>query len=173
LAAPGSWGENWFVNFKVVAGLLEIEVSAASRDFATVLLTPIDGNPLSTSNRMLLTLPGATWRSKSGSEPPQPIRLANYPGTNDWFTFPSTAEGRPSGSRGGTASGKPVWMERVDLTLTLWHQAAKLTVYPLGAKGERLAPLAASAIQKLNGGWRLRLNGENQPPSPWFEFALE
>jgi len=158
---------------KVVAGPLEIEVSAGSRDFATVLLTPVDGKPLAASNRMLLTLPGATWRSKSATEPPEPIRLTSYPGTKDWFTFPSAVEGRPSGSRSGTASGKPVWMERVDLTLTLWHQASKLTVYPLGPKGERMASLADSSVQKLNGGWRLRLNGESQPPSPWFEFALE
>lgn len=158
---------------KVVAGPLEIEISANSPEFLTVLLTAVDNRPLAASGRMLLTLPGATWRSRTGSEPPQPVRLVNYPGTTDWFTFPSDVEGRPSGSRGGTTSGKPLLMDRAELALTLRHQAAKLTVYPLGSSGERLAPLPSSQVQKLNGGWHLRLNGENQPPSPWFEFALE
>lgn len=158
---------------KVKAGILEIELGAASREFATVLLTPADGKPLSSSNRMLLTAPGAAWRSKAGAQPPEPLRLAPYPGTTDWFTLPPETPGRTAGSRSGTGSDKPVWMERVDLTLTLARNAGSLTVYPLGTRGDRLAPLPASSVQKTEGGWRLHLNGESQPPSPWFEIVLE
>jgi hypothetical protein len=64
-------------------------------------------------------------------------------------------------------------MERVDLTVTLMRAANSLKVYPLGTRGERLAALTGASVQKQEGGWLLRLNGQNQPPSPWFEIVVE
>jgi hypothetical protein len=157
----------------VSAGVAEIELGATSREFATVLVTPVDGKPLAASGRLLVTAPGATWRSQEGVQPPAPVRLVPYPGTTDWFTLPSEEQGRPSGSRSGAGAAKPVWMERVELTLKLKRESASAKVYPLGAQGERLAALGGSAVEKTDGGWLLRLNGANQPPSPWFEVILE
>lgn len=162
-----------FGGTRVRAGLLEVELGAASRDFATVLLTPLDGKALARSNRMLLTAPGPVWRSKAGEQPAQPVRLVPYPGTTDWFTLPAEAPGPAAGSRSGVGAAKPVWMERVDLTVRLKREANSLKVYPLGTKGERLAALTGASVQKQESGWLLRLNGENQPPSPWFEIELE
>ena len=153
------------------AGPLSVEVTPGSRGFAAVLLTPLDGQSLARSRRLLLTLPGYTLRSRPGADPPQPQALVNYPGTSDWFTLePEPGSTRPSGNLNGGAA--PTWMERIEAAITLELPAIQLLVYPLDSTGARLDPLPASNIEKAGAGFRFRLQTPNQPLTPWYELVL-
>ncbi len=162
IAAPQAAGIFGYTR-KASAGALEVELAPAARGFVAMLLTSLDRRPLATSRRMLLSNPGYTLGTLPGSDPPRPQRLVNYPGSTDWFTLePEPASTRPSGNRNATAG--PVWMEQVECTIALRNVSKRLAVYPLGAAGERLDPLAAGRIP---GGWRIHLRAN----SPWFELT--
>jgi hypothetical protein len=155
--AAGAIGE-W--SGPIDAGVLKIEPAANIRAFRTILLTPVDNQPVATSKRLLLTTPGSTLRSQPGIES-RPQRIVPYPNTTDWFTVERDQPARPSGDlNGGTA---PTWMERTDTWITFTTDAASLHVYPLDGAGNRLEPLP---IEPVAGGFRFKI-GET---SPWFEI---
>jgi hypothetical protein len=81
-------------NATVNAGAIDVQLGPTARAFAAILLTALDGLPLASSTRMLLTNPGYSLRATPGTEQPQPLKL--YPGTTDWWTVESTNT-RPSG----------------------------------------------------------------------------
>ncbi len=154
---------------KVTAGLLDVQLAPESRGFATVLLTPLDGQPLSKSVRMLLSTPGYALTTMPGSDPPRPQRLIPYPDAKDWFTLePEPGSDKPSGNRSGSAA--PVWMERVESVITIRNPAGALAVYPLDGKGARLAPVRT---QKIRGGWRIHLQADGQQFAPWYELEAK
>lgn len=151
------------------AGPLAVELTSAGRGFAAVLLTPLDGLPLSESRRLLLTLPGYTLRSLSTASP-EPQALVNYPNTTDWITLrPEPVSSRPSGNLNAGAS--PNWMEAVEAQITLGLPLSGILVYPLDSAGARLEPLASSEIERIAEGFRFRVNGGKRPPAPWFEVV--
>jgi hypothetical protein len=166
IAAPLAAGVFGFAGgVPVDAGPLTVERVADETGFAAVLLTSLDGQPLNTSRRVLLTNPGPVLRSQPGTAPPRPQRLAPYAGGSRW-TLEPTDPGRPSGSRiDGVA---PTWMERVDTLLTLHSTIENLQVFPLDHAGARLAPLGADDVQHIDGGYRLHLHA---PGGPWYELA--
>lgn len=59
-------------------------------------------------------------------------------------------------------------MERVEAWVTIRSSRASLSVYPLDGTGARLAPLEVAAVP---GGFRVHLNAEGQPISPWYEVV--
>jgi len=59
-------------------------------------------------------------------------------------------------------------MERVESLVTLRTSAAQITVYPLDGSGARLAPIET---ERIAGGFRLHLQAEGQPQSPWYEIT--
>jgi len=157
---------------KVGAGAIEVELAPSARGFAAILATALDEQPLEKSRRLLVTVPGCTFGTQPGSDPPRTQRLIPYAGGEGWFTIePEPGSGRPSGPR--SAGVEPTWMERVESFLTLRTSGRRLTVYPLDGAGARLAPLNAGAIERVPGGFRLHLQAEGQPLSPWYELVIE
>lgn len=147
---------------KVSAGALDVELGASARGFAAILVTALDGKPLANSTHLLITTPGYTLATARS----EVQKFVAYPEGKDWWTLESDVEGKPSGNRDG---GKPpVWMERVESTLTLRTSAARLEVYPLDGAGARLKPLN---VQRLNGAFRIHLQAEGQDFAPWYEVV--
>lgn len=137
------------------AGALSVELSSGARGFAAVVLTPLDGNTLAMSRRLLLTAPGYVLRSSNG----QPQPLIPYPGTTDWFTLaPAPGSTSPSGHL-EIGSG-PNWMEPVGATITLDLSGSEFTVFPLDRTGARLASISVQAR-------RFQLQS-----SPWYEVVV-
>jgi hypothetical protein len=155
-------------NRRVISGPIEVQLSDHARGFATILLTPLDSRPLAESQHLLLSIPGYTTRTQTGSNPPQPQKLVNYPGSTGWTLEPEPGSSKPSGDL-NRGSGT-VWMERVECTVRLTTKAKSLRVYPLSGTGSRLAELADRDIQLEKGGFRIHLQGEGQALSPWFEI---
>ena len=140
------------------AGPLGVELSSGGRGFAAVLLTPLDGETLAASRRLLLTAPGNTVRSLPNG---QPQLLTLYPGTTDWFTLaPEPGSTRPSDDYGPGFGVGPNWMEPVGATITLDLSGSAFTVFPLDRSGARLASISMQ-------GRRFQLQS-----SPWYEVVV-
>ncbi len=153
----------------ILAGAVELKLSASARGFTATLVTPLDGEPVAKSRRLLVSHPGYTLRTQPGSNPERPQRIVKYPGTTDWFTLEAEpGSAKPSGNlNGGNA---PIWMERIEATLTLRTGAKSIRVWPLNGRGERQGAVDASSIE---GGFVIPLQVEGQFLSPWFEVELE
>ncbi len=153
---------------KITAGAMDVRLAPSARGFAAILLTPLDGRPIAQSSRLLLTTPGYTLGSVAGAAGPEMQKFVNYPDTKDWWAIgrePGFAD-RPTGrSTGGVG---PVWMERVESTVTLRSKAKGLAVYPLDGAGKRLAPLD---VERIDGGFRMRIQSDGQAFAPWYELV--
>jgi len=174
ISAPKAAGIFGFLgtNAKVGAGTLTVELTSTSRGFASVLLTPLDQQPIEESGRLLLTNPGYTLGTQPGSTPPRPQKLINYGDSSDWWTLePDPASGKPSGNMNGHPS--PVWMERVECTITLRSSATHVTVYPLDRAGARMTPLADKDVRRSEGAFEVHIQGDGQELSPWYELIAE
>lgn len=153
----------------ISAGPVELQLSPSARGFAATLVTPLDGEPIEKSRRLLISHPGYTLRTQPGSDPARPQQIVNYPGTRDWFTLePEPGSLKPSGNLNG-GSG-PVWMERIEAVLTLRTAAQSISVWPLNGRGERQGAIEA---QRIEGGFTILLQAEGQFLSPWYEVELE
>jgi hypothetical protein len=95
--------------------------------------------------------------------------LVNYGTATDWWTLETEPgfSSKPSGNLNGGV--QPVWMERVEAYVTLRTSAIRLTLYPLDGAGRRLLPLDDLDIERIDGGYRIRLQG--QTASPWYEIV--
>jgi hypothetical protein len=159
-------------NRSITAGPMEVQLAENARGYASILLTALDARPLSDSHHLLLSTPGYTTRTQTGSNPPVPQRIVNYPGTTNWWTLePDPGSQRPSGDINRGAS--PVWMERVESSIRITTSAKAIRVYPLSGTGARLAPLSSSDVQPVKGGFQLHLQSAGQALSPWFEILVD
>jgi len=174
ISAPQAAGVFGYLGEDTVeAGSLEFALGPSARGFATILVTALDGRPIEESSHLLVSTPGATFRSQPGADPPRPQRLVNYTGTQDWFTLEPEPgyPNKPSGNLNGGVA--PVWMERVESRLVLRTQATRLTVYPLDSAGRRGVPLDERWVQPTEGGFRIHLQAEGQTLSPWYEITTQ
>jgi hypothetical protein len=168
IAAPLAAGVFGFPGgLPVDAGPLTVERVVDETGFAAVLVTSLDGQPVDASQRMLVTNPGAVFRSQPGTTPPRPQLLAPYAGGSRWTLEPSGSE-HLSGSRVDGLG--PTWMEDVDTLLTLRSTIPNLHVFPLDHTGARLAALGAADVQRIDGGYRIQLHA---PGVPWYELATD
>jgi len=158
---------------KVTAGALDVELASTARGYAAMLLTSLDDQPIPDSKSLLLSMPGYTLRTQPGSDPPRPQQLVKYGNTTDWWTLEKEPNfpNKPSGNRDGGIG--PVWMERVESYVTIRTAAKRLTVYPLDGAGVRMSPLPDQQIEKVDGGFRLHLQADGQPASPWYEVVAD
>ncbi|MBZ5586346.1 MAG: hypothetical protein LAQ30_30000 [Acidobacteriia bacterium] len=79
---------------------------------------------------------------------------------------------KPGKRRGDMNGGwRPTFMERVEAWITLRTDAASIVVYPLDGAGNAAGQLPRSEIQRTQGGFRIHLNGDGQPQTPWFVIA--
>jgi len=145
---------------KQTAGPIDVETEA--RGFRTVILTPVDGLPITESVRLLLTNPGHTLRSRNAAQPSAPQRIINYPNTRDWFTIEPDLATKPSGDLNGGAG--PTWMERTPVRITFRTQHTELYVYPLDGAGRRMEPLIVTPSEN---GLQFTLSAD----SPWYEIS--
>ncbi len=153
---------------KISAGPIDVQLAPSARGFATILLTALDRKPIADSAHLLLTTPGYTLGTVPGTDPPRRQQFILYPGTKDWWTLepePRYSD-RPSGDR--SAGVQPVWMERVESTVTLHSSAKRMTVYPLDGAGSRLVSFAA---QPVAGGLEIHLQADGQQFAPWYELV--
>jgi hypothetical protein len=156
IAAPRAAGVfGWAGWSPAAAGPVEVTLDPAARGFVSLLLTALDGKPIESSGRMLLSNPGFTRGAKQ--------EFVLYPETTDWFTLKGDTEGKPSAPY--VVSTRDMVMERVELTLRLRSSLPSLTVYPLDAAGARGAALPAP--RKAGGVFEIRLAAD----APWFEVA--
>lgn len=155
----------------VAAGVINLELAPGARGFVTLFLIALDHRPLPESRRMLLSLPGWTYGTQPGTEPPRPQKLIHYDAENDWWTLEAAPHppGKPPGI--GADAVPPAWLERVESFLALRTRVHKLKVFPLDGTGERLPPLGSNHVQKIKGGMKIHLHADGQPKSPWFEIA--
>ncbi|MBI4873057.1 MAG: hypothetical protein HY822_00340 [Acidobacteria bacterium] len=170
IQAPRAAGVFGFLGrTKTTAGAIDVELAPAGGDFVTLMVTSLDEKPIAQSAHLLVSVPGKVLRSRAGTE--EPLKLVNYPGTTDWWTLPKEdpSQVKPSSPQSG-GSG-PLWMERVESTLTLRSAARAITVYPLDGTGARRRPLAAAEVRKVAGGFRIHLQADGQDLSPWFEIV--
>jgi hypothetical protein len=65
----------------------------------------------------------------------------------------------------------PIFVEQVECWLTLRTEASAITVAALDGAGNALGTLPPSEIQTINGGYRIHLQGNGQPKSPWYTIA--
>ena len=66
---------------------------------------------------------------------------------------------------------QPTFMERVEAYLTLRTNATSVTVLALDGAGAVVDRLPDSEVQPTAGGFRIHVNGDGQPQSPWFAVA--
>jgi hypothetical protein len=113
---------------KVSAGAIDLELAAGARGFTATLVTPLDGRPILQSERLLISHPGYTLRTQPGSDPPRPQQIVPHGNTTEWFTLEAEpGSTRPSGNLNVGAG--PIWMERIEATLTLRSQAKSVKVW--------------------------------------------
>ncbi len=172
--APGAAGVFGYLGADrtVTSGDLQVRLAPTARGFAAILITSLDGNPLRSSARLLLSTPGHILGTQPGSNPPRPQQLVPYESQSGWWTLekdPAFPD-KPSGSR---QAQEPVWMERVESFVTLRTDASRLTVYPLGGQGRRLTALPEDAVRPIPGGFELHLQAAGQQFSPWYELIAE
>jgi len=144
----------------------------SATQYATLLMTALDAQPLSEARRLLVTLGGATTGTQPGSQPLRPKGLVRHRADRDaWAIEPDpSANPTPSGPR---ASQAPAWISRTETTLD-WRTAARsATVYPLDGAGRRQAPLAGSLAGIDGGRATIKLHTSAAQASPWYEVVLE
>lgn len=137
----------------------------------TPWLTQIPGAPLPTWQ---LSLGTATVGSQPGALPARPKRYVPHPYGQDSVTlepdpYPPGAIAAPRHAQG------PAWLPRLPLSLH-WRvatQGQRLKVYPLDGRGQRMAALPPSRIQRHAEGFSIQLHASPAETSPWFEWVLE
>jgi len=160
-----------YIDGAASAGPIGFQRAPETRNFVALVVTALDDKPLEESARILVSLPGATLRSQPGSDPPRPQQLVNYPGSTDWFTLEPDSPNKPSGNL--NAGSAPVWMERVEGVLGLRTRAARLVVYPLDGAGRRQEPLGETWVRREGDAFRIHLQADGQPLTPWYEIVAE
>lgn len=161
---------------KVASGTIEVETAGSARGFATVIMTSLDGRPLNQSTRILLSNPGYTLPSKAGVTPATIQPLVHYKNSTDlWTLQPENGSAKPSGKLSGGA--RPIWVERVELLISLKTQASSIKVYPLDGMGRRMDPLSLEDVSDTSDGFKIHLQSSRQSAagtlSPWYEVLMD
>jgi len=168
------------------SGPIDVQLASTARGFVSVLITALDHKPITRSSSMLLTLPGYCLRALpslreqpplTGSEKPQ--NLINYRGDPTWWTLDPTNSNPSWGSwvgqsppSGNMDSGyPPTYVERVECWVTLRSEATAFIVTALDGAGSAMSTLSATEVQKTDGGYRIHLQGNGQPFSPWYQLT--
>ncbi len=168
------------------AGPIEVQLAAAARGFVSLLVASLDNLPIAHSGSLLVSLPGYTLRSlpAPGERPPaagatKPQGLVNYLGDSSWRTVdPANSNptwgnwvGRTPPSGNMSNGYPPIFMERIECWITLHTKATAVAVTALDGTGNALGTLPATEIQKTSDGYRIHLQGDGQPKSPWYTIT--
>jgi hypothetical protein len=160
-------------------GSFRIEMPQSSNGFVSILLSSRDGQPIATSRRLLLTVPGYTLGSLPNASSPQPQQLVPYrPTLDQWVTHPrDTLKGESRLELEATSQEPatqivvhgPLWMQRVAPSIYFETAARTAVVFPLDAAGRRLRALSTTNVEKSENGLLIQLQAGK--PAPWYEIA--
>jgi hypothetical protein len=152
------------IGHRAHSSLLELTLAPGSRGFATAFLTSLDDTPLSTSRRLLLSVPGFTMGTDTNG--PQQLETPDLRG--QWRTILPQEGHLPSASLYKVAG--PAQTERVPATVSLQLSAARVTVFALDIQGHRLRP-----ILSRTDGRRVTfdINRDGQSLSANYEIIVE
>ncbi|CAH2798314.1 MAG: hypothetical protein CBARDCOR_5522 [uncultured Caballeronia sp.] len=160
-------------------GSFQIAMPQSSNGFVSILLGSRDGQPITTSRRLLLTVPRYTLGSLPNISSPQTQQLVPYQTTLDqWVNHPrDMLRGKPKWQLEATPQEPasqivvhdPLWMQRVAPSIYFGTAARTAVVFPLDAAGKRLPPLSASNVEKSKNGLTIQLQAGR--PAPWYEIA--
>jgi hypothetical protein len=148
----------------VRSSALELTLAPGSRGFATAFVTSLDGETLTESGRLLLSIPGFTMGT--GKTAPQQLDLTGL--RDDWWTIRPETGGSPSANLYSVPG--PVQMERIPATIVLHVASPQVVVYALNFYGQRI-----SAIPTNTDGKRVTfsVNTEGQPFAASYEILLQ
>lgn len=149
-------------------GLIELRNPNSDPNFVSAMLTSIDGQPLNSSHRMLLTIPGPTWRSIESIPQPQKLSphslggLTLYSKNND---LSSPLHGRQL----------PTWMDLPELIISFKRNAESINIYPLDGKANRLNAISRTKISESANEFSFHLNMPNDKSisAPWYEIIIK
>lgn len=168
----GLFGEVTSGEPTVVGNLTVTVPSAEPRERTAVLLHSLDGDPVSTSRRLLMALPRPITGSHMLNDRARPQRRIPYrsePGK--WTLEPLAGSGtEPSASRSSTS---PVWMLRQPVKLLLATPHASGKVYPLTSQGGRMQALGDDTVHIGPRGLALTLDPAATPPAFWYEIVFD
>ncbi|ALM85435.1 cellulase family glycosylhydrolase [Bordetella sp. N] len=173
LDTPAVWaifGATGTTRITGTSAWVQVGGGASAPDAASIILTPLDGQPLPRSRHLLLSLGNDTTGTQPGSMPQRPKQRIAYRGT-DWMTLEPDAGGK--GPSGDMATRAPAWLRRIPLELGLAPRAGRLTVYPLDGAGKRRAPLSQADASTDANGARIRVQYQNTDATPWYELVYE
>jgi hypothetical protein len=143
---------------------LDIALTPGDRGFATAFLTSQDGNTLSASTQLLLTLPGATMGTVGGV----PQRLTSIAMTGAWKTIPPMDGAGPSASLYDVSG--PVQVERVAGTIGLRIAARRVSITGLDMRGK---PLFLVPYRQNGSTLTFDVNRGNQPFAASYRITVE
>ena len=160
-------------------GSFRIEMPQSSNGFVSILLSSRDGQPIATSRRLLLTVPGYTLGSLPNASSPQTQQLVPYrPMLDQWVNHPrDMLKGKPKWQLEATPQEPasqivvhgPLCMQRVAPSIYFETADRPAVVFPLDAAGKRLPPLSVSNVEKSKNGLTIQLQAGR--PAPWYEIA--
>ncbi|MCO4880887.1 hypothetical protein VOI32_08055 [Paraburkholderia caribensis] len=148
----------------VKSSVLSVALSPDSRSFATIFLTSIDGKPLATATRLLLTVPGATMGTSISG--PQSLQADGF--KKEWQTIVPEDGGAPSASLYRVRG--PTQMERIAATFSIETTARRATVTALDMHGD---PLRSINVASVGGRLTFDVNDANQPFSTTYVISTE
>lgn len=165
----GVWGS--LGGDRVQAGPVSVSLAGKTASHASLLLTPVDGQPLAGSRHLLLSLGNWTTGTQAGSRPPRPKELVNYKGERNWLTLEpdALASHHPSGS---VETSGPAWVQRASLRVSWPGSMAGVRIYPLDGKGRRLPPLGGGALTQQGNEVHAELQATAAQASLWYEIVL-
>ncbi|WP_229518042.1 hypothetical protein [Paraburkholderia terrae] len=146
------------------SSVLGVTLAQGNRGFATVFLTSLDGKPLTTSSRLLLTIPGATMGT--GMTGPQRLQPVGLQGS--WQTIVPDYGSAPSASLYQVRG--PTQMERITATVNVETTAKRATVTALDVRG---APIHAIDVSAADGHLTFDVNAADQPLSATYVISVQ
>jgi hypothetical protein len=148
----------------VKSSVLGVTLAPDSRGFATIFLTSLDGKPLSTSTRLLLTIPGATM----GTTTTGPQRLKQVGLLHPGQTIAAEHGDAPSASLYQVPG--PTLMERIAATINIETVAKSATVTALDMRGAHFFPVNVSGVN--DGHLTFEVNGAGRRFAASYEITL-
>lgn len=139
-----------------------------------VVLSSIDRKPIKKSSRMLLTMPGPTWRSLQKADQNIPELLTK---DAEGYTF-KPQEGSLSKARSVSLQegNGPVWMQLYQSVIKIntgCSANTPLSVYQLDGAGQRSNKLKSELVACNAGYVTINLQSAANRKSPWYELVRE
>lgn len=154
---------------RLALGPLQLQSNSHAVMPVQALLSPLDNDNLESSQHLLLTLGSDTVGTHQVDNVLRPKAYKSYPDKSGWLTL--EPEPNAKGPSALLAAQAPAWMRRQDISIQLPDNGKNIAIYPLDARGQRLAPLESQWFTRDSQGqlW-VQLQGTSKLASPWYEI---